>query len=744
MHGKSGVALLLAMPLSAQVSWSEIGNRSIERFSTPIVVDDAGVVWSFGGYATGGGAKNETRCFDGEAWSVVPTATVPPPRADHGLVYDSARDRLVMFGGRVSVLGTPYGDTWEFDGVNWTQVSSAGPAPRSSMAMAYDPVIGATVMHGGRGDSSDLQDTWLWDGVSWTIVGTSSPSGERVDGVAVFHDGFGQVVMYGGYDNVIGPFGFPSIDYAPGLWRFDGSNWTQAGGTVADRYDHSMAYDPASDALHVIGGIPTGAGQSHSVLQGGVWTELAPLPDRIGGGSAVYVDATQEILVTAAITGQGETLRYANSVWSRLQEDWPETRVNHAMTVDHGRESLVLFGGNLPTEVLDDTWEWDGTTWTQHAGGSGPPARSSHSLTYHSASGKSVLFGGADQNQMSVSDTWTFDGAGWQVVTPAIEPPPRILHRVVDDTDRGVLVAFGGATPVPGTTVSLLTDETWEFDGTTWQQITTPTTPGARFYHAMAFVPSFGTVMFGGTVNGFPPFDRTWLYDGTNWTALPVAPPTVELETPSMVWDPQRERLVLHGYESTDPLVASTWELLGSVWERRVTHDLASGPMVYDPRSRRTLTFGNWTYGSQFWSFGADDPASAAPFGTGCVGSNGLVLTTTAANLPWLESTFRATVEHVAPGATPFLAFSLTNREWSGIPLPFDLGLFGASGCTVWSAFDVVETLSGTPLGWELEIPNKSLLLGWSLYVQSVAIDVGANPFGIVTGNALELTLGAR
>ncbi|MFY9436735.1 MAG: hypothetical protein WAQ42_07490, partial [Limnochordia bacterium] len=59
---------------------------------------------------------------DEPGWRLIGTEG-PPPRHSPGMVYDSARNVVVMFGGitgreREGIL---YGDTWEWDGVEWRQ-----------------------------------------------------------------------------------------------------------------------------------------------------------------------------------------------------------------------------------------------------------------------------------------------------------------------------------------------------------------------------------------------------------------------------------------------------------------------------------------------------------------------------------------------------------------------------------------------------------------------------------------------
>jgi hypothetical protein len=59
-------------------------------------------------------------------------------RARHAMTYDSVRGQTVLFG----VLdhdGNVFGDTWEWDGGNWTEMANSGPPARIDTAMALIP-----------------------------------------------------------------------------------------------------------------------------------------------------------------------------------------------------------------------------------------------------------------------------------------------------------------------------------------------------------------------------------------------------------------------------------------------------------------------------------------------------------------------------------------------------------------------------------------------------------------------------
>src|SRR5262245_47142701 len=58
-------------------------------------------------------------------------------RSSHAIAFDSARGRVVLFGGTSGFELQP--DTWEWDGAAWLRrTPPIAPAPRSSAAMVHD------------------------------------------------------------------------------------------------------------------------------------------------------------------------------------------------------------------------------------------------------------------------------------------------------------------------------------------------------------------------------------------------------------------------------------------------------------------------------------------------------------------------------------------------------------------------------------------------------------------------------
>ena len=173
----------------------------------------------------------------------------------------------------------------------------------------------------------------------------------------------------------------------------------------------------------------------------------------------------------------------------------PPLRNVCATAYDAARQRIVLFGGiqvtTRPIQHLNDTWEWDGRTWTQRRPVTSPPARTNHAMAYDAARQRVLLFGGTNLAN-ALNDTWEWDGTTWTRKSPATNPPMRWEHAMVYDSARQRIVLFGGWGPMS------LTD-TWEWDGKNWLQMNPMTRPPTRCMHEMAYDPvRRRSVLFGG------------------------------------------------------------------------------------------------------------------------------------------------------------------------------------------------------------------------------------------------------
>src|SRR5262249_6052282 len=95
----------------------------------------------------------------------------------------------------------------------------------------------------------------------------------------------------------------------------------------------------------------------------------------------------------------------------------PAARYGHAMVYDTVRQRVVLFGGQSSSGRLNESWEYDGTSWTERNLATAPDARYQHAMAYDAARQRVVLFGGDPATSGTLNETWEYDGTSWTRIT---------------------------------------------------------------------------------------------------------------------------------------------------------------------------------------------------------------------------------------------------------------------------------------------------------------------------------------
>jgi len=281
------------------------------------------------------------------------------PRALTPVVFDSARDVSVLFGGDPS---SPFAGTWERSTGAWVRRATLdeGPSAREGHALAFDSVRGVTVLFGGFvGDNVLNNETWEWDGTTWTLRDTPFGPSPRAGHAMGFDSLRGVTVLFGGS---------PETGSDNQTWEWNGTVWQQRFVIGPGRRTrHAIAFDEARGVMLLFGGYD-------GLYDGEFW--------EWDGGFQ----------------------------WIRREPDpIPSRRLDHAMAFDAARGVMVLVGG-FDGERNGETWEWDGSSWRLESA-VGPGPRSAHSMAYDSDRGRIVLFGGFDRGPMT--DTWEWDGMDW-------------------------------------------------------------------------------------------------------------------------------------------------------------------------------------------------------------------------------------------------------------------------------------------------------------------------------------------
>jgi cysteine-rich repeat protein len=274
----------------------------------------------------------------------------PLARSASAIAYDSTRGVLVVFGGRKD--GARFGDTWEWNGVDWIErvPATQSPVGRWGAAVTFDSARDRIVMFGGVGAGVPLADTWEWDGVAWSerTVATPPPGGaskmtfDSRRGVSVLVSSNGET------------------------WEWDGSAWTphtQLPGVLT--FAPLLAYDETE-------------------------------------GATLLVDP----MTSFAWHWDGTT-------WSMLQTTTFPSALVGAMVYDRARRRAVVVAAPGDATL---TWELDGTTWIERTDDSSAPPREDAALVYDDTDGVTVRFGGFYDDGLARfhDDTWAWDGTTWR------------------------------------------------------------------------------------------------------------------------------------------------------------------------------------------------------------------------------------------------------------------------------------------------------------------------------------------
>ncbi|MFK7741571.1 MAG: kelch repeat-containing protein [Planctomycetota bacterium] len=433
------------------------------------------------------------------------------------------------------------------------------------------------------------------------------------------------------------------------------------------------------------------------------------------------------------------TSSLALSQWSqRSPATSPSARVGAAMAFVPQNNGLLLFGGSTPLNS-NQTWVYDGVDWLQLAPASSPSARFGHSFVYDVARGVGVLYGGL-ATFISIppptDETWEWDGTTWTQVAPATNLGPRYRQGACFDSIRGRTVLYGGAS------TQLLgppNNDTWEYDGTAWTQVATTGNPGPIERPAMCYYQGIArAVLFGGgTGNGVS--DETWLYDGfaATWTQVAITGPQPSARSSAtMVYDATHDLCVLTGGQDASGALSDTWVFDGANWieQPTTTQAVRDHVFAYLPTTAQAVKFGGFvaapnTLSSETWEVGS------GAFGSGCAGAAG-VPAASAASAPQIGQSWTLDVTGLAPTSSlAVVALGLTKAP--GV----DLSFLGMTGCRAFTSPDVLlsVTAGGGSASWTWT--SVAGPAGAGFYAQVLCLDPAANAFGFTASNALYATL---
>ena len=315
-------------------------------------------------------------------WAQVPTdpSSTPAARVYHDMVYDSFRNVVLMHSGFAGPDNV-FGDTWAWDGQQWSLLSQEGPPGAIAFGLAFDSDRGVAVRYGGGTASGLMGQTWEWDGQQWQQIKHEAGPGPRAGCPMAYDPGRKRVVLHGGGRAYV--VNSPLSD----TWEWDGASWKEipnAGGP--QRVRHKMVYDARRKVMVLFGGLDGQASAPVDTWEfsGSQWKQVATEAGGPPGGRDVPVMAYDSARGVTIVSGGGE--------WG---------------------SPLSQYFGFVETRVFGDTWEWNGQVWSQAATEGAPPAVFGAAAAYDPRRGRMVHFGGTLDGTWSAlnRETWEFGGA---------------------------------------------------------------------------------------------------------------------------------------------------------------------------------------------------------------------------------------------------------------------------------------------------------------------------------------------
>ena len=425
-------------------AWSPLGSGLDGLVEDLAVFDDGSgpALYATGDFAFAGGilADGIAR-WDGASWSSVGEGA----RSANALaVFDAGSGPALYAAGSNNFVFSWDGSEWRRHGGGVGRIDSGEvQAMRSVEAGAgVEPgvYVGGWFPFAGDVDTSNIA---RFDGAQWNALGDGLDCSVRA--IELFDDGSanGEVLFVG--------TGTSSGCDSSGLFRWDGTSWTNVSAGAAAVWRLISFDDGMGPALYAYGSLPGG---HFGRWIDGTWTLVADIVGSIldmavyddGTGAALYVAGGISSVDGAEVSG---IARFDGSSWSDVGggADLDNGRTIRALAVyDDGRGPALYAGGTFATVggvVVNSVARWDGHSWSSV--GDGVLGWVASLATVSETGGTTALYAGgffdvAGGTSASMIARW--NGTFWSPLDTGTDTRVSVLASL--DTGRGTALFAGG------------------------------------------------------------------------------------------------------------------------------------------------------------------------------------------------------------------------------------------------------------------------------------------------------------
>jgi len=507
------------------------------------------------------------------AWRKLATSGVAPSKRESAAaIYDSVNNILTLHGGDAGA--GPFGDVWTLSHANgtggtavWTKLTPVGTAPRARTghSATYDTANNRMTIFGGANKTTTMTDSWVLanpNGIGtpmWIQIATTGTAPSLAYHSAVYSQSQGYLFVFAGASSANK---LSSNSHAFTLTGANGlaqtaSKWILGGPPV--RYGQSAFYDSATNSIFVFGGQHSRSNLNYgdywqasrvigsSNLKWGLVPSKGGAPSARFGHTGVYDPLTDRLMIFGGSKGtclndyrvlQHPNLQGGSPTWTGVTPAGtaPLPRMMQASAYDPASNTLMIFGGyDCASTYFNDVWVMSNAnnasgqpTWNQLAPDGEPPSvRESSTAIYDPTTNSLIVYGG-DEGGTPFGDLWILSNANGSGGTPVWTqifavgdgPPARSGHTATYDVVNNVMTVYGG---FDGTNV---VGDVWMLAGANAQTGTLAWTQGLtgqsrRFASSMYDPVSNEMITFGGASNSTPLTPEADVYTLTNANGLP-------------------------------------------------------------------------------------------------------------------------------------------------------------------------------------------------------------------------------
>ena len=306
----------------------------------------------------------------------------PTARKYGTMVYDSASERLLMFGGVESFEKyVEFRGIWAYEPANnsWREQGELGP--QYVVSAAFDEESQRAIVI-GRGDITDKRgDTWAYDPATdtWQQMNPATAPLRRWSPQMVYDAESDRIVLFAG-----GDMGVDNAFNDTWAYDYNTDTWTEMGPKVSppDRASHGMVYDPENDRVLLWGGTTEAGVEDLRVwaydYNTNTWTAQeapADAPEQRAGFGLFYHPPSDRLIVFGGLSERNGQLvpeitwayDYDANAWEALASSKdPGKHAYFPMAYAPAADKFIMFGGELDSKrgdkVSDETWAFDPTT----------------------------------------------------------------------------------------------------------------------------------------------------------------------------------------------------------------------------------------------------------------------------------------------------------------------------------------------------------------------------------------------